>query len=351
MIQIAHYNTGALATSDQLMAKYVLLQSDAEASSFKGPLLLGLDESNLGLIKKIISVRNQQVILVIKNKQDFKLVQELKSLFTKIFGFIDLNSEADIAIPLLRNYINLNFSKESLRLEEHSKKLAEIEENTHSQLRGIKELHDRFVKIRTEKLKGATVSIKFMAGEKSGGEFFDYIVRDSQMLFIQAGSDSYVMSSIIISAMEDLKISNEDLFSIIDSFVSLLNHQAKEHSAKLSYTIILLKVKNMEATIYGQGNSKIFYNNEIISIGKSSIIKLKRGAKVSFLSEGVLLNWKTNHDEKKLGSFLSTNIDMTNRDFINEIFFELARHKKGMFLYHDALVAMLEIDENVLMQL
>jgi hypothetical protein len=107
----------------------------------------------------------------------------------------------------------------------------------------------------------------------------------------------------------------------------------------------------MEATIYGQGNSKIFYNNEIISIGKSSIIKLKRGAKVSFLSEGVLLNWKTNHDEKKLASFLSANVEMTNREFINEIFFELARHKKGMFLYHDALVAMLEIDENVLMQL
>ena len=107
----------------------------------------------------------------------------------------------------------------------------------------------------------------------------------------------------------------------------------------------------MEASIYSQGNAKFYYNKEILSLGKSSIIKLTRGAKIAFLSEGTLLNWKANHDEIKLASFLNSNIDMSKRDFINEIFFELARHKKGMFLYHDALVAMLEIDENILHQL
>lgn len=351
MIQFAYFNTIPLPITQELRAAFHLLQSESEAGKYQGPILLGLDEHNFESIKKIIMARDQQVVIAIKTRKDFKLVPELKVLFTKIFGFIDLSADNEVAIPMLRNYINLNFSKGALHLEKLSKDLDQIEEKTQSQLRGIKELHDRFVKMRIEKIKGAELAIKFMAGERSGGEFFDYIAQDSQMLFIQAGSDSYVMSSLIISAMEDLKIKNGDFYTTIDSFISELNHHAKEHSAKLSYTIMILKLKNLEASIYSQGNSKIYYNKEILNVGKSCVIRLNRGAKVTFLSEGTLLNWKANHDENKFVNFLNANLEMNNRDYINEIFFELARHKQGMFLYHDALVAMLEISENVLVQL
>jgi hypothetical protein len=351
MIQIAHYNADPLRTNDQLQVSFLMLNTSDEAANFVGPLILGLDEGNFEEIKNIIAGREQQVILVLKNKHDFKLVPEMKSIFPKIFGFIDLSAEYEVAIPLVRNYINLNFSNEALQLEKLSRDLAQIEERTQSELRGIKELHDRFVKMRTEKIKGGELSVKFMAGEKSGGEFFDYIVQDNHMLFIQAGSDSYVTSSLIISAMEELKLKNSDIYESIESFIASLKFLANEHNAKLNYTILILKMKNMEATIFSQGNSKLYYNKEILTLGKSSIIKLHRGAKVTFLSEGTLNNWKSYHDEKKLCNFLNSNLEMSKRDFINEIFFELSRHKKGMFLNHDALVAMLEINENVLLQL
>lgn len=351
MIQIAYFNTLPLILTQDLQAAFQLITNESEASIHHGPLLLGLDESNFETIKKIISARDQQVVVAIKDKKDYKLVPELKTLFEKIFGFIDLTADNEVAVPLLRNYINLNFTTESIQLEKLSKNLEEIAEKTQSELRGIKELHDRFVKMRTEKLKGIELAIKFMAGEKSGGEFFDYIAQDSQMLFIQAGSDSYVMSSLIISAMEDLKIKNGDFHTTIDSFISELNHHAQENSAKLSYTIMILKIKNMEATIYCKGNSKLYYNKEILSIGKSCVIRLHRGARVTFLSEGTLLNWKAHHDEKNLVKFLNSNLEMNTRDYINEIFFEIARKKKGMFLPSDALVAMLDIGENILVQL
>ena len=351
MIQIACYNSAHISINEELKANYFDLKSEKEASEFTGPLIIGLDQQNLDRVKQIISARKNQVVISIKSKKDFNLIPEFKSLFSKIFGFIDLNSENDMAIPLLMNYINQNFSKETLQLQKHSNALSVIEESTRSELRGLKELHDRFVKMRTEKLKGVELAIKFMAGERSGGEFFDYITRDSQMLFIQAGSDSYVVSSLIISALEDLKIKNADFYSIIESFISLINQHAKDNKAKVSYTIMILKLKNMEATIYGQGNSKLFYNNEIINLGKSSILQLGRGSKVTFLSEGTIINWAKSNEEEKLVSFLNSNLELNTRDFINEIFFELARHKKGMFLYNDALVTMLEIDENILLQL
>ena len=351
MIQIAYFNTVPLIPNDEFKIDFHPLRNIEEVARHVGPLMLGLDSTNFESLRKIIIDRDQQVVLVLKNRKDFYLVPEMKTVFPKIFGFIDMSAEPEVAIPLLRNYINLNFSSGALQLDKLSNDLDKIEERTQTELRGIKELHDRFVKMRTEKIKGAELAVKFMAGEKSGGEFFDYIAQDSHMLFIQAGSDSYVMSSLIISAMEDLKIKNADFHTSIDAFIAALNFQAKEHHAKLSYTILILKLKNMEASIYSQGNAKFYYNKEILSLGKSSIIKLTRGAKIAFLSEGTLLNWKANHDEIKLASFLNSNIDMSKRDFINEIFFELARHKKGMFLYHDALVAMLEIDENILHQL
>jgi hypothetical protein len=351
MIHISCFYTDAMAIYDQVNVKFTLLNDEKDAMACDGPLLLGLNKTNLDFVKKVLSMRSKQVIISIKNKQDFLAVPELKSLYSKIFGFIDLSAELDIAVPLIKNYSNIFSSKEVLDQEQLSKKLTKIEENTRTELRGIKELHDRFVKMRKEKIKGLELLIKFMAGEKSGGEFFDYLVQDSHILFVQAGSDSYIMSSLIISALEDLKVKNNDFNLTIDSFISLLNHHAIEHQSKLSFTIMILNLKNLEASIYSQGNSKLFFNNEIISVGKSSILKLNRGSKVTFLSEGTLKNWNNHNDEKKLLEFLLSYPELSNRDFINEIFFELARHKEGMFLTNDALVVMFEIDQNVLLQL
>lgn len=351
MIQIAYFNTPPLTIGTELKAEFTLIEDEQEASFCRGPLILGLDQKNLENIKKIIDIRDHQVVIAFSHKNDFKLIPVLKEFLPKIFGFIDLTTEPEIAIPLLRNYINLNFSKESLQLEKLSKELEAIEERTLTELRGIKELHDRFVKIRTEKIKGAELLIKFMAGEKSGGEFFDYISRDSQMLFVQAGSDSYIMSSLIISAMEDFKVKNENLYESIDSFIAGLNYLANENGAKLSYSMMIVNLKNMEANIYNKGDSRIFYHKEIIAPVKNSILKLKRGERITFLSEGTFLNWNKYYEGKKVQDFLLKHLDKNNRDFINELFFELARSKKGTFLDNDALVAMLEIDEHVLHQL
>ena len=209
MIQIAYFNTVPLIPNDEFKIDFHPLRNIEEVARHVGPLMLGLDSTNFESLRKIIIDRDQQVVLVLKNRKDFYLVPEMKTVFPKIFGFIDMSAEPEVAIPLLRNYINLNFSSGALQLDKLSNDLDKIEERTQTELRGIKELHDRFVKMRTEKIKGAELAVKFMAGEKSGGEFFDYIAQDSHMLFIQAGSDSYVMSSLIISAMEDLKIKKE----------------------------------------------------------------------------------------------------------------------------------------------
>jgi hypothetical protein len=351
MIQIGLFNTSKINDLFDISVEFLNLVSADDACTYSAPLLLGLDESHLMAIKQIIMNRQLPVIVVIKSKGDFKFVSELKMFYSKIFGFIDLTTDQELAVPMLKSYLNINFTKKALSLDKLSNELDQVHERTQTELRGIKALHDRFVKIRSEKIKGAELLIKFMAGERSGGEFFDYTTHESQMLFLQAGSDSYIMSSLIISAMEDWKVKHNDFYGTVNSFISGLNHHAKEHNAKLSYTIMIVNLKNMEATIFGQGQSRLFYNNDIMTNSKNYTVKLKRGDKVTFLSEGTFINWEKCFGNISIKDFLIKNIAMNNRDFINELFFELARTKKGTFLENDALVAMLEINENILYKL
>ena len=151
--------------------------------------------------------------------------------------------------------------------------------------------------------------------------------------------------------MENLKIKDRVFQAAVDEFINELNHYANENKANFNYTIMIVNLKNMEAKILSKGEARIFYHQEIISPTNPAVIKLKRGEKITFLSEGVFLNWKKYFGGTSLQDFLVNNLAMNNRDFINELFFELARNKKGTFFNFDALVAMLEIDENILHQL
>jgi uncharacterized protein VirK/YbjX len=135
------------------------------------------DAEHLASLKNILEKRSQKIIIALNSRKDFKLVTELKSHFPKIFGFIDLSQEIEYNTPILNNYLNMNFTKDS-KLETLASDLDKVYEFTKSELLKLKDLHDRFVKVRVDQLKGASLTSKFMAGEKSGGEFFEIIQND-----------------------------------------------------------------------------------------------------------------------------------------------------------------------------
>lgn len=318
--------------------------------SSNSPLLLMVDEDHLDALIEICEDRDLKLIVALNSRKEFKIVSRLKNHFDKIFGFIDLSQEIDYNTPLLKNYLNMNFSSHALKLEQLASDLDKVYEFTKSELTRVKDLHDRLVKVRIDTLKGITVTSKFMAGEKSGGEFFDMLQTDQDFLFIQAGSNSYILSSLIISELEVLKLSTPTT-SIKDQaehFLKMIKHHASENGAELNYCVAHVDLKNLQADFQFQGNGYLYYQNDLIDFSRPVRLKLKPAEKFYLLSSGAIKNLKELNPMLSVKDFYRDNSDKNTRDLINEFFFEVSRNKAGNFLNYDALMGVIEIEQKTL---
>jgi hypothetical protein len=314
------------------------------------PLIILATGEHLAEIKKLINSREVSLIIALNARKDFKLVSELKMQFDKIFGFIDLSQEVEYNVPLMKNYLNMNFSKHAVKLDKLAGDLEKVYEFTKSELFRIKDLHDRFVRVRVDTLKGVTVTSKFAAGEKSGGEFFDILQTDQSFLFVQAGSDNYIVSSLILSEMEVLKLSTPTTTLKMQSehFEKMIIQHAKEHNAELSYCIVNVDIKTLTAECKFRGDGRLYFDGELIDYSKSVILKIKPSEKMYFLSMGALRNLTALNPELSVKNFYKENVDKNTRDLINEFFFEVSRNKAGNFLIYDALMTAIEVDQKTL---
>ncbi len=347
-------------TTDKYLKKLVKeLDSEIKLIDWKNPianshapLILMADAAHLSELKKLVISRDEKVIVAVNARKDFKLVSELKSCYEKIFGFIDLSQEVEYNVPILKNYLNLNFTQHAVKLEKLASDLEKVYEFTKSELARVKDLHDRFVRVRTDKLKGANLFSKFMAGEKSGGEFFEIIQNGQEILFIQAGSDSYIVSSILLGEIESLKekSSNGNLQHEAEKFQKIIEHHAAENKAELSFCIMSLNLKTLQAEFKFKGTGHLFYQGELLSFDEPVKLKLKPKDRLCVISQGAMKNWEF-LSKLKTEKFFTDNQEKSTKDLINEFFFEVSRNKAGNFLIYDALMAVVEIEESILYQL
>lgn len=331
----------------------VIKLSDLNApfASFQNPLILIVNTENLSSVKELIQKRKEKIIVAMNSRKDFKLVAELKHEFEKIFGFIDLSQEAEYNLPLLKNYLSLNFARGTLPLEKLADDLDKIYEFTKSELIRVKDLHDRFVKVRIDKLKGMNLTSKFMAGEKSGGEFFEILQNEQEILFIQAGSDSYILSSMLLGELETLKEKSiaGNLSTHAEQFLKIINHHACEQKSELSFCMMILNLRNLHASLHIKGQAHLFYENEWISFDRPMQLKLRPKQRLCFISDGAFKNW-TLLSRKNIETFFKSQSSLPTRDLINEFFFEVSKNKTGSFLVFDALMAVVDVEENKIYQ-
>lgn len=325
---------------------------DSKVSN-NSPLLLMVDEDHVDALIEIAEERDLKLIVGLNARRDFKLVSKLKNHFDKIFGFIDMSQEIDYNTPILKNYVNMNFTASAVSLNKLASDLEKIQEFTRSELLRVKDLHDRLVKVRVDALKGVIVTSKFMAGEKSGGEFFDMIQTDNNFLFIQAGSDSYILSSLIISEMEVLKLSlpTTSVKAQSEHFEKMIKHHASELGAELSFCIINVDTKTLLADCQFQGKGYLYYQEELIDFAQPVKLKMKPTDKFHLLSSGALKNLVELNPKLSVKNFFKENADKNTRDLINEFFFEVSRNKAGNFLIYDALMTVIEVEQKTLYQL
>jgi hypothetical protein len=323
----------------------------SSASSEDGPLILIATADTLSEVRAFINKRKDKLIIGMNSRKDFKLVAELKDHFSKIFGFVDLSQEIEYNIPVMKNYLSMNFTRGTLPLDKLANELDKIYKFTQSELVKIKDLHDRFVKVREDKMKGVTLTSKFMAGEKSGGEFFEILQDEHEVIFIQAGSDSYILSSLLLGEIQALKekINGGSLQTLTEQFIELLNYHCSENKGELTYCIMSLNLKSLNVSFKVKGQGHLFFNDEWISFDAPIKLKLRPKQRLLIISDGAFKNW-TLLSKKPVAKFFKTNSAMSTKDLIKEFFFEVSRNKKGHFLDCDALMATVEIEESRIYQ-
>lgn len=284
----------------------------------------------------------------------------------EIHAFIDYSRDAEFYLPVLRSALLARDGADKMsEVKQLSVKLNALVSQNLSELHRLKRLHERLVPMRGEKLKGLSIHSKFAAGESSGGEFFDTVAREKEVLVLLASSRSYIASSAILGHFEELRSKNSFDDASLESFVTALSYELKKlQSGDVELLLFTIDMKTMEIKGYNYGAATIWKDGSAINkanelevnpnfVEKARIeFKLARGEKVLVRSSGLAKNLaQTDYakDENWL-AFLDKSTDKSAQELLSELFFQLKKNVETDFLKTDASAILIEVDKNAIVQ-
>jgi hypothetical protein len=318
----------------------LLLLSIENYQSFKSFL-----ETNRMKINGTIVICGDQKALA---KEDISILCEVDRF---IKGVINTSLPLPLHLPWFNLLVNPRFpSIDHDELESMGENLEKIVNTTVRELGRLKEIHEKLVPIREEQFKGLKITSKFGAGESAGGEFFDVISNENEVLLLVARSRSYLVSSMIMGQFDDLRSSSQYTESEINRFIDNLQNEIdgssiKAEKRKLDFLFVRVDLKTMSAQVWKSGDSTLLNDGKLIN--KESF-KMDRGSKVAILSSGLLEN---SPGKEAIISIANEKRGETSRDLLNEVFYTLRNDKKGMFFSNDATMLVFEVDKNAILQI
>lgn len=282
---------------------------------------------------------------------------------------IDTSRDHRFHIPLMRN-------KETVKEDGDTKKLLEVGNNLNnmiefslSELQRVKKLHEQVVPMKNDNFKGVKILSKFAAGEGAGGEFFDIVKGDQEVLLLLTNTTSYVASSIILSHFEKLRVYNQFGKERLTEFLANLSAELTgldlldpANPESLQLLVVKIDLNKMTFGGYQFGHTELLSSKghclaeNRFPIGKTFLeqaefsFDLERGERLVISSPGVRKNCGGLMNDKKYDDFVKERLPLGARDLLNEVYFQLKRNRDSDFLKHDASVIYIEVDKNVIVE-
>lgn len=318
------------------------------------------------LPKNSVLLFRQSLLTDLQKDQLLKLCEQ-----ERIFGHINTELPALFYRPFFNQLGNTaNQRQNLLRLAGLGQELDQLTEQTKREITQIKKLHEKIIPVRNEVHKGLTIHSKYAAGSGGGGEFFDFHQENGEFLFILSASTSYLMTSAIITRLEYLrstKLSKDSIRQMIEGIfddVNSLEIRARGKRNALDLTVIHVDLKRMtlSGNIFGDGIivGKTDYSINIPRdlprsmqfIEQSSFsFPLQRGERLVFLSAGVYHNGQGILDKMPLNKFVQNKLELSSKELLNELFYQLKKDLSGDFLNYDASAISIEVDKNAIFQI
>ena len=290
------------------------------------------------------------------------LLESSKSSALNI-GTIDFSSKMELFVPLLRRVIEL-IETQSANLGE---RFLSLEKGLNDGLKSIQKISKKIIPIRKEKIKGITISSKYIAGLDSGGEFFDLNKGENQLTIFLSSVNSYSLSTFFLGFYESVKklgvVNRDSLTKLFGSIENELNGLLVTPDLRAEITVLVVDLvtyklwginfgqvvlkSNMNGHIVGNNNRPSCENLKNSEIS----LQLKRGEKILIISPGYLKCSEDVFEKNKLLSYIENLEGKDNNEILSELFFQVKKNNLSSdFLKCDSSILCLEVDPNAIMQ-
>jgi hypothetical protein len=304
---------------------------------------------------------------VLKDKE-FSQISELCCDDKFIIGLLDISLPIVLNRPLLRSFDYILKSHHETKIfKKIEQKISSFESFYEKEVKILKNLHKKLVPLRKEKIKGAFISSKFLAGLGSGGEFFDIKKDEGQVIIYLTSSNTYFLSSLCLSFFDELKkiknIKKEnllDFFSLIEK--NIIN--TKQENLKLQLGLFVLDLNTYKLWGFNFGktfmkstkNKSIMGNDYFLSkrFWEKSFftLNLERSEKLFIFSPGFRKCSSKLLNEGQINKILEDRGHEESDDLLTEFFFQIKKESiERDFLEFDSSVLCLEVDNNAIMQI
>ncbi len=282
---------------------------------------------------------------------------------------IDTSRDYRFHIPLLRSALEVKSEIGRKDLAEVGEDLNDMIQFSLEELQRVKRLHEKVVPMKNDNFKGVQILSKFAAGEGAGGEFFDIVKGDQEVLLLLTNTSSYVASSVILSHFEKLRAYQTFGLDRIKSFVNELSAELKDlelldtkNSDTLQILVAKIDLSKMKIEGFQYGKTELvsskghYLSSNEIPLSKEFLdqaafsFDLERGERLVISSPGVRKNCGGFMDNKKYEDFVKERLPLGPRELLNEVYFQLKKKRESDFLQFDASVIYLEVDKNVIIE-
>jgi len=288
---------------------------------------------------------------------------------------LDLSMNKDLLIPTL-NFIKyqLKSKKENEELTKEdliklNKELEHLFYNVQNDLERLRKVYSQITPQRFKNITGINVSYKYSAGESSGGEFFDVSEKDNNILILLSSSNSYVVTSTVLanfSMLQQLeKFNLKSIKGMLSGIVGELESFGQQGNGPSNLNLELLvgyiNIRKLTFEGYNFGSSLVHSNKKLnIPTNEYPVnqkfldeayfcSKIERDERIVLISPGARKNFdKLASSGASLDAVLRGNSDSTDKDIVNNFFYELKKDKKVDFLKYDASVILLRVGQNVI---
>ena len=146
----------------------------------------------------------------------------------------------ELFVPLLRRVIEL-IETQSANLGE---RFLSLEKGLNDSLKSVQKISKKIIPIRKEKIKGITISSKYIAGLDSGGEFFDLNKGENQLTIFLSSVNSYSLSTFFLGFYESVKklgvVNRDSLTKLFGSIENELNGLLVTPDLRAEITVLVV---------------------------------------------------------------------------------------------------------------